>query len=283
MIDYEAVPSGLELSRRIADCLEASAPRGYAPDERPRAIRSLNDILQGRSTRPVDELLVELDKCEDTRLPAILEDVRAFLRQKALLTKPYHKRPSRKAFAFQWAKGSDGRKLKVIDQKLYDRAAREGFPANFFREASFDHVTFALCVLDIHGDREFKTCYGDICKIVDALRDYSRLLKMVCKTWNLQGFHRAKYEFYADKLREIADKFQDGIGYDYDAALERCRKKQGKKPRDEDVGGEALAMGLLKAQQAAEAKTRKAVEKGAGGKAVQAEDSAGSDPWEEDF
>ena len=74
------------------------------------------------------------------------------------------------------------------------------------------------------------------------------------KTWNLQGFHRAKYEFYADKLREIADKFQAGIGYDYDAALERCRKKQGKKPRNEDVGGEALAMGLLKAQQAAEAK-----------------------------
>ena len=88
MIDYKAVPSGLELSRRIADCLEASAPRGYAPDERPRAIRSLNDILQGRSTRPVDELLAELDKCGDTRLPAILEDVRAFLHQKALLTKP---------------------------------------------------------------------------------------------------------------------------------------------------------------------------------------------------
>ena len=128
MNQYKSVPSGLEIARRIVDCLEASAPRGYTPDERPRAIRSLNDILQGRSTRPVDELLAELDKCGDTRLPAILEDVRAFLHQKALLTKPYHKRPSRKAFAFQWAKGSNGRKLKVIDQKLYDCAVREGFP-----------------------------------------------------------------------------------------------------------------------------------------------------------
>ena len=63
-------------------------------------------------------------------------------------------------------------------------------------ELAFLGTEISLCVFDIHGDREVKTCYGDICKIVDALRDYSRLLKMVCKTWNLQGFHRAKYEFY---------------------------------------------------------------------------------------
>ena len=91
-------------------------------------------------------------------------------------------------------------------------------------ELGFLGTEVALCVFDIHGDREIKTCHGDIRKIVDALRDYSMLLKMVCKTWNLQGFHRVKYEFYADKLREIADKFQTGIGYDYDAALERWQK-----------------------------------------------------------
>ena len=176
MIDYKAVPSGLELSRRIADCLEASAPRGYDPGERPRAIQELNDILQGRSARSADELLAELDKCGDTWLPAVLGDVRAFLRQKALLTKPYHKRPSRKAFAFQWAKGSDGRKLKVIDQRLYDRAAREGFPANFFREASFDHVTFFclpdkvdFCGSELHG------CKFAVCRIGGISFGYSRI------------------------------------------------------------------------------------------------------------
>lgn len=150
-------------------------------------------------------------------------------------------------------------------------------------ELGFLGTEVALCVFDIHGDREIKTCHGDIRKIVDALRDYSMLLKMVCKTWNLQGFHRVKHEFYADKLREIADKFQTGIGYDYDAALERCRKKQGKKPRNEDVGGEALAMGFLKAQQAAEAKDRKAAEKESGGTADQTEDSTKPDSWGEDF
>lgn len=176
MTDYKAVFSGLELSRRIADCLEASAPRGYTPDERPRAICGLNDILQGRSSRPVDELLAELDKCGDTRLPAILADVRAFLRQKELLTVPYGKRPSRKRFTFKWMNGAEGRRLKIINQELYDRAAREGFPANFFREASFDHVTFFclpdkvdFCGSELHG------CKFAVCRIDGISFGYSRI------------------------------------------------------------------------------------------------------------
>ena len=59
---------------------------------------------------------------------------------------------------------------------------------------------------------DIQQIYGDICKTVNALRDYSRILTMVCDTWDLHGFHRIKYEFHAEKLREIADKFQAGIG-----------------------------------------------------------------------
>lgn len=140
-----------------------------------------------------------------------------------------------------------------------------------------------LSVFNIKGDCEIRTCYGDICKIVNALRDYSRMLAMVCDAWDLHGFHRIKYEFHAEKLREIADKLQAGIGYDYDAAMERCEKRKEKKRREEDVGGEAMAMGLLKAQQAAEAKARKAAEKESGDKSAQAESNSESDFWREDF
>lgn len=35
MIEYKAVPSGLDISRRVVDCLEAAAPRDYDPGERP--------------------------------------------------------------------------------------------------------------------------------------------------------------------------------------------------------------------------------------------------------
>lgn len=110
---------------------------------------------------------------------------------------------------------------------------------------------FTISALDIDGDHVFKTCYGDICKTVNALRDYSCLLEMVCSTWKLEGFHQAKYMYQAEKMREIADKFQAGIGYNYDKAMEKCRKKRGRQQRNSDVGGEAMAMAYLKAQRSA--------------------------------
>ena len=108
-----------------------------------------------------------------------------------------------------------------------------------------------LCFEDLKGPCEISTCYGDICKIVNALRDYARMLRMVCDEWDLQGYHRAVYELHADKLEEISKKFQAGIGYDYDKAVEKCRKKREKQERDGDVGGEAMAMAFLKAQRMA--------------------------------
>lgn len=96
------------------------------------------------------------------------------------------------------------------------------------------------------GDVSIHTCYGDIYKIVNALRDYSRLLLATCDAWQLSGFHRATYEYYAQKAREIADKYQQAIGYDYDKALEHCRKRQARKKDQgsDDVGGEALELML---------------------------------------
>ena len=176
MTDYKAVPSGLEIARRIADCLEAAAPRNYDPAERPQAIRRLNGILQGRSEKSADELLAELDKCEDTRLPAVREDVRTFLRQKELLAQPYDKRPSRRSFAFKRLTSSEGRKLKIIDQQLYDRAVREGFPKNFFRESHFDNVTF-YCLpdgVDLSGS-ELRNCKFAVYRIKGISFGYSHI------------------------------------------------------------------------------------------------------------
>lgn len=150
-------------------------------------------------------------------------------------------------------------------------------------DLEFMGAEVVLSVFDIEGDHEIRTCYGDICKTVNALRDYSKMLTMVCDTWNLHGFHRATYEFYAGKLREIADKFQAGIGYDYDAAMEQCEKRKGKKRREEDTGGEAMAMGLLKARQAAEAQARKAAEKEPGGKPSPVKDAPEDGSWAEDI
>ncbi len=140
-----------------------------------------------------------------------------------------------------------------------------------------------VSAFDIHEDHVFKTCYGDVRKIVDALMDYARMLEMVCGTWNMQGCQEAMYQIRAQELRKIAGKFQAGIGYDYDTAMEKCRQKKEKPQRNEDVGGEALAMGLLKAQQITEAKARKAAEKENRGKTSASGEVTEDAPWEEDL
>lgn len=99
-------------------------------------------------------------------------------------------------------------------------------------------ITFRL--RDADGEREIKSCYGDIYKIINALMDYARLLELVCDEWNLQAYHRAVYELHAEKLRAIAKKYQEAIGYNYDAAVARCRDKKKRAGRDEDIGGDAL-------------------------------------------
>lgn len=109
-----------------------------------------------------------------------------------------------------------------------------------------------ICFQDLDGPCEIKTCYGDICKIVNVLRDYARILRMVCEEWDLRGYHRAAYELHADKLEEISKKYQTGIGYDYDKAVEKCRKNRARTQRDSDVGGEAMAMAYLMAQRTAQ-------------------------------
>ena len=45
-----------------------------------------------------------------------------------------------------------------------------------------------FCFRNLDGVHTFTTCYGDIYKTVNALRDYVRLLESVCDQWELTGF-----------------------------------------------------------------------------------------------
>ena len=89
-----------------------------------------------------------------------------------------------------------------------------------------------LHIFDLSGTLEVKTCYGDVVKIVNALRDYAKLLELVCDEWELAGFHRATYEYQAEKLR-------------------------GKKPRNADVGEEAMVLAVKRGFEQAQAKAGK--------------------------
>ena len=111
-----------------------------------------------------------------------------------------------------------------------------------------------LSYVDLDGSHELQTCYGDILKTINALMDYTRMLDLVCEQWHLTGLHKATYEYQAGKLREIAEKFQTAIGYDYHAAVEKCRKKRAKKSCSDDVGEDALTLTVHRQQKAAEKK-----------------------------
>jgi len=105
-----------------------------------------------------------------------------------------------------------------------------------------------LHAFDINGTHDIQTCYGDIYKVVNALMDYAKMLEEVCDEWDLQGYHRAVYELHAENLRTIAEKYQAGIGYDYDKAIERCQAKKRKTKTDGDIGGEALELSFRKSR-----------------------------------
>lgn len=79
--------------------------------------------------------------------------------------------------------------------------------------------SLSLCYRDLNRQRMIQTNRGDIRKTVDALRDYTRILRTICSAWGLQGRRRSTYETYAEELEEIAMTFQAGIGYDYDRAV----------------------------------------------------------------
>lgn len=111
-----------------------------------------------------------------------------------------------------------------------------------------------LHVFTVGGFVAVHTCYGDICKIVCALMNYASLMELVCDQWDLTELHRISYESQAKKLRQIADKLQKCIGYDYEKALRKCMKRKKKSTRDDGVGEEALVMASRSKSQSEESK-----------------------------
>ena len=142
-----------------------------------------------------------------------------------------------------------------MDENRLPELPREAFRPMIAQSVQLEQFLgeeLTFCFRDLDGAHTFTTCYGDIYKTVNALRDYVRLLESVCDQWELTGFHRATYEYHAEKLRKIADKLQAGIGYDYDKAVERCKKKRARKSHSNDVGEDALLLTVRAAGKSAD-------------------------------
>lgn len=205
MSDYKAVRSTMEISKSIADILEKTNPQTYNSMNRAQTIRAVNDTLQGRGEKSLKDMLAQLKEMENPPSGAILRDIQDFQAQKALLKEPYRRFSSRK-YGFQIYDRNALHPLKIIDQWLYDLAAKQGFPPGFFREAYFDHVTF-YCLPDsadfylseLHG------CTFAVCRMSSA---------------NFNSTHIYNSEFHSCELRNVSF-FNANIAHShfYDCAL----------------------------------------------------------------
>ena len=217
-------------------------PHHYNGMNRAQTVRTINDILQGRTERTVDAFLIGLRNTggEDyaQRVEEISREIQAFLTQKELLTQPYTKSSS-KQYKYRTFDSPIGRKLKIVNQRLYDCAAKAGFPPNFFRETYFDRVTF-YCIPD-HTDfnfSRFSNCTFAVCRIREATFDGASLSSSEFHSCAIQfvTFFKASIahtHFHDSTLRNVSfqearlkscntvDCELDGVGF-LNATLDGC-------------------------------------------------------------
>ncbi len=79
--------------------------------------------------------------------------------------------------------------------------------------------------------------YNDIVLIICMLRDYVQMLDKMRDDIQWKVYYRAKF-------MDMAARLSEQIEYDYDAAVEKCRKKLGQKEKTKDIGADADVMTL---------------------------------------
>ena len=100
-----------------------------------------------------------------------------------------------------------------------------------------------------------QSCQGDLIVICNALADYASLLSEYLEE---EGEHinacgRIQYELHIRRCLKIEKLISEQIGYDREAAIEKCRKKNHRK--EEDVGEDAVVLAARRKQNISARKT----------------------------
>lgn len=114
--------------------------------------------------------------------------------------------------------------------------------------------------VDRMQEKTIESCQGDLTVICNVLADYADLLDEFLndeKERERLGFCAVmQYERMRDRCRKITADLQEKICYDRAAAIEKCRKRAGRKPKaDTGIGEDALVLSARRragAQQPAE-------------------------------
>ena len=78
--------------------------------------------------------------------------------------------------------------------------------------------------------------YGDIVLIICMIYDYIKMLDEIREA-------DIQYQaYYRQVFIRMADRLSEQIGYNYETAVEKCRKKMEKEESSNDVGEEAMTL-----------------------------------------
>ena len=168
---YKDVKSSLEISKSIQFYLEMLDHKKYDGNNQVGTIRNINDIFHGRNTdgNTLEMLINELKQNGGNygkEIEMLCKDIDDFLVQKATMQYLYIK-PSTKEYKFSMY-GTEPNRLKIINQRIFDDAVKNGFPYDFFHKSYFDNVKIyclpdnASCTFSYFNNCSFKVCraYG---------------------------------------------------------------------------------------------------------------------------
>lgn len=96
------------------------------------------------------------------------------------------------------------------------------------------------CYQGIHS------CEGDMIVICNAMADYADILMEFIKQSDYDEYSKAFYELHAERCRRISEGLQEQIGYNREAAIEKCRAKKSRQKSNSDIGEDALVMAVKK-------------------------------------
>lgn len=80
--------------------------------------------------------------------------------------------------------------------------------------------------------------------ICNVLYDYSSIFEDFIQEAREKGeaWKEFTYGYHLNRCRKIQKKIEESMGYSTEAAIINCRKKQGRKEKNDDVGEDALTL-----------------------------------------